>query len=217
MIIFYLKQFLATLTFILTSLAMAISGVVFSSSLIYRLSISWFDLTASSGLTSDQLMDNYQTLLAYLTNPAVESLNMEHFSSSEGGLFHFEEVKFLFLMCFVLAVIGLLLSSVAIAWLHKTKQQAWMERWFLLAIAFPLILLFFIVLAFDKVFILFHELLFSNDLWLFNPLTDPVITVLPEGLFMLFFVVAIVLYEVIIYIFRFSALYEIKPKKRQKR
>ncbi|MGO4928963.1 TIGR01906 family membrane protein [Fundicoccus sp. Sow4_D5] len=217
MIIFYTKQFLATLSFILTALAMAVTGVVFASPLVYRLAIEGFDLTTISGLTSEQLMDNYHTLLGYLTNPAVETLEMKYFSSSEGGLFHFEEVKFLFLMCFVLAVIGLLVSIATIFWLHKTKQQAWMERWFLLAVSFPLILLFFIVIAFDKVFILFHELLFRNDLWLFSPVTDPVITVLPEGLFMLFFVIAILLYELIIYVFRVFALYENKPKRRQKR
>lgn len=217
MVIFYLKQFLATLTFILTALAMAVTGIVFASPLVYRLAIKWFDLTAISGLTSEQLMDNYHTLLSYLTNPAVENLEMQYFSSSQGGLLHFEEVKFLFLMCFVLAVVGFLVSMALIVWLHKTKQQAWMDRWFLLAICFPLLLLFSIVLAFDKVFILFHELLFRNDLWLFSPVTDPVITVLPEGLFMLFFIGAILLYEVIIYVVRAFALYENKPRRRQKR
>lgn len=217
MITFYLKQFLSTLCFIFTTLALAVTGVVFTSPLIYRLSIKAFDLTANSGLSSEHLMENYHTLLAYLTNPAVDKLEMQYFSSSESGLLHFEEVKFLFLMCFILAVLGLLISIAVIFWIHKTKQQAWMERWFILAISFPLILLFFIVVAFDKVFILFHELLFRNDLWLFNPVADPVITVLPQGLFMLFFVVAILLYELIIYLFRFFALHETKPKRRQKK
>lgn len=216
MFTFYLKQFMATVCFIITGLATAITGVIFASPVIYGLTIKGFNLTAISGLTSEQLMDNYHTLIAYLTDPAVEKLEMQYFSSSEGGLLHFEEVKFLFLMCFVLAVIGFILSIAVIFWLHKTKQQAWMERWFLLAITFPLILLFFVVVAFDKVFLLFHELLFRNDLWLFNPVTDPVITVLPEGLFMLLFIVAILIYELLVYAFRFTALYQTKPKRRQK-
>lgn len=215
--LFYLKQFLATLVFIVTALAMAVTGVVFTSPLVYQFAINIFDLTAISGLTHEQLMDNYQQLMAYLTNPTIETLNMPYFSSSEGGLLHFEEVKFLFLMCFVIAIIGLLMSIAIVFWIHKTKQQAWMGRWFVLGISFPLILLFFIVIAFDKVFILFHELLFRNDLWLFSPVTDPVITVLPEGLFMLFFIAAILIYELIIYAFRAIALYEQKNKRRQKR
>lgn len=216
MVIFYLKQFFATMLFIFTSLTLAISGVIVTSPIIYSLAIKWFDLSAVSGLNHEQLMENYNVLISYLVNPAIETLEMPYFSSSENGLFHFEEVKFLFLMCFVVAIVGVIASVVIILWIHKQKLQPWMERWFIVAIAFPLILLFLIVVAFDQVFLLFHQILFRNDLWLFSPVTDPVITVLPESLFMILFVVAILIYEVIIYLTRFAVLYEptIKRKKR---
>lgn len=216
MVIFYLKQFFATMLFIFTSLTLAISGVIVTSPIIYSLAIKWFDLSAVSGLSHEQLMENYNVLISYLVNPAIEALEMPYFSSSENGLFHFEEVKFLFLMCFVVAIVGVIASVVIILWIHKQKLQPWMERWFIVAIAFPLILLFLIVVAFDQVFLLFHQILFRNDLWLFSPVTDPVITVLPESLFMILFVVAILIYEVIIYLTQFAVLYEptIKRKKR---
>lgn len=216
MVIFYLKQFFATMLFIFTSLTLAISGVIVTSPIIYSLAIKWFDLSAVSGLSHEQLMENYNVLISYLVNPAIEALEMPYFSSSENGLFHFEEVKFLFLMCFVVAIVGVIASVVIILWIHKQKLQPWMGRWFIIAIAFPLILLFLIVVAFDQVFLLFHQILFRNDLWLFSPVTDPVITVLPESLFMILFVVAILIYEVIIYLTRFAVLYEptIKRKKR---
>lgn len=216
MVIFYLKQFFATILFIFTSLTLAISGVIVTSPIIYSLAIKWFDLSAVSGLSHEQLMENYNVLISYLVNPAIEALEMPYFSSSENGLFHFEEVKFLFLMCFVVAIVGVIASVITILWIHKQKLQPWMGRWFIIAIAFPLILLFLIVVAFDQVFLLFHQILFRNDLWLFSPVTDPVITVLPESLFMILFVVAILIYEVIIYLTRFAVLYEptIKRKKR---
>lgn len=216
MVIFYLKQFFATMLFIFTSLTLAISGVIVTSPIIYSLAIKWFDLSAVSGLSHEQLMENYNVLISYLVNPAIEALEMPYFSSSENGLFHFEEVKFLFLMCFVVAIVGVIASVITILWIHKQKLQPWMGRWFIIAIAFPLILLFLIVVAFDQVFLLFHQILFRNDLWLFSPVTDPVITVLPESLFMILFVVAILIYEVIIYLTRFAVLYEptIKRKKR---
>lgn len=216
MVIFYLKQLFATMLFIFTSLTLAISGVIVTSPIIYSLAIKWFDLSAVSGLSHEQLMENYNVLISYLVNPAIEALEMPYFSSSENGLFHFEEVKFLFLMCFVVAIVGVIASVITILWIHKQKLQPWMGRWFIIAIAFPLILLFLIVVAFDQVFLLFHQILFRNDLWLFSPVTDPVITVLPESLFMILFVVAILIYEVIIYLTRFAVLYEptIKRKKR---
>lgn len=36
---------------------------------------------------------------------------------------------------------------------------------------------------FDRIFILFHETLFDNDLWLLDPVTDDLINILPEGFF----------------------------------
>lgn len=216
MVIFYLKQFFATMLFIFTSLTLAISGVIVTSPIIYSLAIKWFDLSAVSGLSHEQLMENYNVLISYLVNPAIEALEMPYFSSSENGLFHFEEVKFLFLMCFVVAIVGVIASVITILWIHKQKLQPWMGRWFIIAIAFPLILLFLIVVAFDQVFLLFHQILFRNDLWLFSPVTDPVITVLPESLFMILFVVAILIYEVIIYLKRFTVLYEPSSKRKKR-
>lgn len=215
MVIFYLKQFFATMLFIFTSLTLAISGVIVTSPIIYSLAIKWFDLSAVSGLSHEQLMENYNVLISYLVNPAIEALEMPYFSSSENGLFHFEEVKFLFLMCFVVAIVGVIASVITILWIHKQKLQPWMGRWFIIAIAFPLILLFLIVVAFDQVFLLFHQILFRNDLWLFSPVTDPVITVLPESLFMILFVVAILIYEVLIYLIRLTVLFE--PSRKQKK
>lgn len=215
MVIFYLKQFFATMFFIFTSLTLAISGVIVTSPIIYSLAIKWFDLSAVSGLNHEQLMENYNVLISYLVNPAIEALEMPYFSSSENGLFHFEEVKFLFLMCFVVAIVGVIASVITILWIHKQKLQPWMGRWFIIAIAFPLILLFLIVVAFDQVFLLFHQILFRNDLWLFSPVTDPVITVLPESLFMILFVVAILIYEVLIYLIRLTVLFE--PSRKQKK
>ena len=41
----------------------------------------------------------------------------------------------------------------------------------------------FAALAWDRFFVLFHELSFGNDLWLFDPAVDPVINVLPDQFF----------------------------------
>lgn len=217
MMVMGLKQFGATVVFIATSFALAISGIIFVSPSIYRMAIDWFNLSDSSGLTKEQLVENYQVVMDYLIQPNVKELNMLHFSASEGGLQHFAEVKFLFMMLFMIALVGFVLSILLIMWLRHTKQQVWMGRWFWLAITFPLAILFIMVIAFDKVFLIFHQILFRNDLWLFSPITDPVITVLPEGLFMALFVGAILLYELIIYLIRFAVMYKKKPKRRVRR
>ncbi len=44
-------------------------------------------------------------------------------------------------------------------------------------------LLLVVMLDFNDVFIIFHELLFQNRDWIFDPRQDPVINVLPDQYF----------------------------------
>ena len=39
-------------------------------------------------------------------------------------------------------------------------------------------------IGFERFFIYFHQILFRNTDWLFDPATDPIINVLPESFFM---------------------------------
>ena len=36
----------------------------------------------------------------------------------------------------------------------------------------------------DRAFVLFHQVVFRNDLWIFDPAEDPVITILPDTFFL---------------------------------
>ena len=40
------------------------------------------------------------------------------------------------------------------------------------------------LIGFDRFFVAFHEVLFRDNSWLFDPATDPIISVLPEQFFM---------------------------------
>jgi integral membrane protein (TIGR01906 family) len=102
---------------------------------------------------------------------------------------HMEDVQRLFLgglrmrrgaMCMVLFCVAVLV-------LQKKK---WLSSF--LRVFWKVVLGFFAVLAilgiwiwkdFNRVFIKFHELFFTNDLWMFDPATDYMIRMLPEGLF----------------------------------
>ena len=52
-----------------------------------------------------------------------------------------------------------------------------------ITILLPVILGAFAAAAWDRFFVLFHELSFENDLWLFDPAVDPIINVLPDQFF----------------------------------
>jgi integral membrane protein (TIGR01906 family) len=48
----------------------------------------------------------------------------------------------------------------------------------------PIIVGILCAIDFDKTFILFHQIAFSNNDWYFDPLTDPVILILPHSFFL---------------------------------
>ena len=53
----------------------------------------------------------------------------------------------------------------------------------ILCIAIPAALLTALLANWEKFFITFHELVFNNDYWWFDPVTDPVIEILPDAYF----------------------------------
>jgi len=54
-----------------------------------------------------------------------------------------------------------------------------------------------LLMGFDQFFVLFHTVLFPGDsTWLFDPVKDPVIYILPEEFFLHCFILFFVLYEV---------------------
>ncbi|WP_390889719.1 lipoprotein intramolecular transacylase Lit [Latilactobacillus curvatus] len=63
------------------------------------------------------------------------------------------------------------------------------------ALVVPPILGFIASMNFDRFFITFHELLFRNLNWQFDPITDPIILVLPEVYFGLCFALFFILLE----------------------
>ena len=82
----------------------------------------------------------------------------------------------------------------------KQKEYRFFKLTAVLTIVIPLILSFFAFVDFEHLFITFHQLVFSNDYWLFNPKLDPIINILPESFFMHCFmlIVFIVLFSAFI-------------------
>lgn len=192
------KQVLTAIFWTLTSLSLAVTVIIFVSPAIYRQCINWFNLTTIAGLSSEDLMRNYHALLDYLTNPFTTDMLLSHFSSSPGGLQHFEEVKHLMLANFVMSGVGVLVSGWLWWRIRKQRHHVWLSMSLKLASWLPAFLLCMVIVAFEQLFILFHHVFFRNDLWLFNPLTDPIITVLPQELFMLLFVCILLVYELFV-------------------
>ncbi|MFD1455993.1 TIGR01906 family membrane protein [Levilactobacillus lanxiensis] len=162
---------------------------------LYRLDIHWLAISQTVQMSANKIMHNYLQMLAYLELPWVTDLNMTDFPTSFTGMVHFHDVKNLFLLNNVVLV----LSVGPAGWyLHQLKQRA--EQWRLLrpvqiAAIVPLVLGAMLAVNFNGFFIAFHEVLFRNNDWLFDPDLDPIINALPDTFFLHCFVLAFVLFE----------------------
>ena len=91
--IFFVTGFITISLFIL-SLSIAIT-INFMS--LYSFDIGYLEITEMVEMPKEQILTNYRILLDYLNRPWIAELNMPDFPSSVRGLFHFAEVKKLFM------------------------------------------------------------------------------------------------------------------------
>jgi len=176
---------------------------VLSGTIILTINATWLywlnaqlqHLGAIVNLSTGRLMTNYFQLLAYLNFPWVRSLKMRDFTDSTSALIHFADVKNLFMLDIVVFIITSVTTYFFFQQL-KRRQQLW--RFVLpmqTALWVPPIVAAIMAVNFDQFFVFFHRVLFRNADWLFDPLYDRIILVLPDTFFMQCFVLAIVIME----------------------
>ena len=164
-------------------LSTAITFVIFFEPL-FRGVILLFGLEQHSGISTIKLMENYHVLI-----PWIKELVMPDFPSSPQGLFHFEEVKRLFMINFVIAVITTIISFIGIKGLKKERKLFLLLTPLKGILYATLLFVVCLVSFFDVIFVKFHELFFHNSAWIFDPRLDPIIEVLPEEFFMICFLI----------------------------
>lgn len=204
----HLKLLAEMFLIVLVAFSLAVTITIIISPLFYQIVAKIMSLDLEAGLSLKQLSENFQVIVKYLLSPSQMDLVMPYFESSANGLIHFKEVKVLVqtnLWLGIVLLVGLVFYLIKM----KRPRRKYAHRPYrIVAIGLPLVLLFLTVVMFDRVFIAFHKLLFRNDLWLFDPAVDPVINVLPEEFFAVMFVVAILIYELLVLL-----IYKIREKR----
>jgi len=189
-----LRHFFGTASIFVFILTAVIALTILAVPL-YRFSLNFLNFPEQVGMSVNQIMENYYAVLKYLHFPWLDTLVLPDFPVSASGAFHFYEVKLLFYVNYGL----LALSSVgSVFYLRKLQKERtfWkLVNPFKIAIFVPFVLLLILALDFNWMFVMFHEILFNNDAWLFNAATDPIIRVLPQEFFMYCFILAFTLIE----------------------
>lgn len=199
---------LVCLFFMLISLAIAIT---INFRFLYELDIKYLNILDHTTLDQETLLKNFDQLMAYLNNPFQKELSLRNFPISTSGAHHFYEVKKLFLLNYFVLLLTLIPSIYYLFYLKRHKRFWRLVQPFKIGMLVPIVFGFFMLVGFDRFFILFHETFFNNDDWLFDPTTDPIINVLPEQFFMHSFILFFILIEL------FFAFFVIIGKRELKR
>ena len=175
-------------------LVTGISGFLFCLSLsivlilhfrpLYVQEIKDQELSSLSSMSEAEILEQYDALIRYNSLFYRGELHFPSLPMSEEGRIHFEEVKGIF------DGIQILLILSALTFLPLAVFRIWKKQFGFLrvipGISAIVALLAFLVtfLDWDALFTAFHQLIFRNDYWLFDPATDPVIDLLPDSYFL---------------------------------
>lgn len=151
---------------------------------LYAFEVDALNLPARTGLSRAEILANYNALIDYNSIFGPDTLRFPTLAMSETGRIHFEEVKRVFVFFEIAAMVSGALAAAGIVYRHFKKNPGYLLVASVLTVALPAVLGALIALNWQRVFVLFHEIVFQNDYWIFDPATDPVITILPDTFFM---------------------------------
>lgn len=162
---------------------------------VYQREYEKYDVLSDLDMTMDDVMHVTHEMMAYLRGEGdtlsvittVEGEEQDFFN--EQDRFHMAEVRDLFigglnirLGACIAVVICILFLIVTKADLKRVIPRSYQAALGISALA-VLILGIACAVDFNAVFVQFHHIFFDNDLWIFDPATDYMIRMLPEGLF----------------------------------
>lgn len=160
---------------------------------LFYFDIDHLGLVEFSGYSKEVIVRNYDALIEYCSPFFTDALKFPDFAASESGLFHFEEVKVIFNFIYACGLTCLLTYIPMAVYKLRKKNYSFIKISAATAIFLPAIAAVLCAINFNKLFIRFHEIVFNNDDWLFNSITDPVILILPEEFFMHCLIMIIIL------------------------
>ena len=158
--------------------------IILNTRSLYYNNIDRLELEQYSGLDRETIIENYDALIDYCSPFYQGELEFPSLPSSESGISHFVETKVIFVSFYYIAAITGILLLFIILYKKRLHDTSYLRTSAITIIVLPCIVGIATALNFEKTFLLFHKLVFRNDDWLFDPITDPIINLLPEEFFM---------------------------------
>ena len=177
-----MKRFLLP---ILITLFLISASAVFTLNFraLYYHDISSLNIEEISGYSEHVIRENYNALIDYNSIFHRDPLDLSLPMSREGRI-HFQDVKRIFDVLQIICLITLTASLILGIRSWKQGCRKFLRNSAILSVLLPAAAGILIASNCENAFILFHEIMFSNDYWIFDERTYPVIQILPDEFFL---------------------------------
>lgn len=183
------------ISFVALFILMSITYFVAGSNRIYKDEFDKYNIEDRTGLNPNYLDTAIDRLTGYLhgryddLNHNIKLDGNDRLIYNDKEISHMKDVKNIFDRIKIFSSLYFLL--LALMGFKYVRESNFTEFLYLIAkyavIGMMVLFVFFSILIFvdfSSAFYKFHEIFFTNDLWLLNPETDILIQMLPEGFFM---------------------------------
>ena len=179
-----MKKTLLAILIALLSLLFATAvglGVIHITGQPYAADLTRLHILEDTDFSRAEIMENYNAVMDFLSPFSNEPFSLPTMKYSQSGAGHFEDCKPIFNAVYLLGLLSFI--ALVVLSLRRLPDRRLLRLSGVITLAIPCIFGIGAYFNFDKLFVLFHKLFFSNDDWLFDPVTDEIITVLPERFF----------------------------------
>ncbi len=152
---------------------------------LYYWIIKLMKIPETTGYGFDVCKENYGILIRYNQFFGPSTLRFTNdFVMSANGAYHFMEVKRIFIIAQITAMASAVLLVPGFIFAKKKNTWSFLKATIVLTLAIVLFVGGALVIDGDAAFIAMHKILFTNDYWIFDPVKDSIINVLPEEFFL---------------------------------
>lgn len=151
---------------------------------LYYWDIDHLKISETTGYSKEEIKSNYDELIDYNVLPGKKELVFPTLPMSEPGRIHFVEVKRIFMAFEWIGMGALILGVAGTILMRKKKEYGYLKITAIITIVIPVVLGAIVALNWETAFVAFHHIFFNNDYWIFDPVKDPVITILPDTFFL---------------------------------
>lgn len=141
-------------------------------------------ISEETGYPVEIIKENYDALIDYCSPFFTEELDFPSLPESATGISHFVEVKVIFNLFFALLFVTPFFLAGLIYLQYKRGSTSFLLTSPIIVCVLPLLIGLACAIDFNRIFVLFHQVVFNNDDWLFSPYEDPIILFLPERFFL---------------------------------